>query len=582
MSSRSRPRARSQGDHPRRPLSPEIRVLQDKPVSKLIHRTESRTGSRDHSADDQSTSRPPSILKKTLSRDPSPINLTSVERIAANIRINTDLRSRAHPDGVEASDSDMGIWMSVLADYFENVKGSTMPATYKNDIKRAVLDRAIPELARILNAFAPTEEKYKKYERIYNVVTKCRNRLDHPEVRHWEEEKDVEIMAKAFGKGLAKTMNRPSKLDIPEFTINNDLLERTREFKLWLDSFELKAEALNIYEPETKYKVLRASLGAPAVRYMESYPDVKDQENVYENYVQKAKNVYIMKNASVEARTRFRTIKQRSGEELQQYLNRLRENSDLCGWTSEEREQQMLEQLISGTVDEEYRKKIMVESMSLHEAISWAQTLTSVRATNRAINEHNGGQESTVHWNRAERPNQPRYHERNDHREKSADTQNQGYRDSRNRGNDQYRDHSGRQDDRRDPGSQRYHRDHRNQPQGASRSFERCKYCVLLHARGDENCPSYNETCHRCGERGHYARSGICKSKNQRNSDNRGPTTPNNDRNPQRIHYTQHPSDNFDHNPPLQYDRPETIFAATADSAVHAVLREQTPQQSLF
>ena len=558
MSSRSRPRARSQGDHPRRPLSPEIRVLQDKPVS--------------------------SILKKTLSRDPSPINLTSVERIAANIRINTDLRSRAHPDGVEASDSDLGIRMSVLADYLENMKGSTMSATYKNDIKRAVLDRAIPEFARILSAFAPTDEKYKKYERIYSIVKDWRDKLDHPEIRHWEEEKDVEIMARAFGKGLAKTMNRPNKVDIPEFTINNDLLERTKEFKLWLDSFELKAEALNIYEPETKYKVLRASLGAPAVRYMESYPDVKDQENVYENYVQKAKNVYIMKNASVEARTRFRTIKQRSGEELQQYLNRLRENSDLCGWTSEEREQQMLEQLISGTVDEEYRKKIMVESMSLHEAISWAQTLTSVRATNRAINEHNGGQESTVHWNRAERPNQPGYHERNDHREKSADMQNQGYRDSRNRGNDQYRDHSGQQNARRDPGNQRYQRDSRdrNRSQGMGQSFDRCPYCVLLHARGNESCPSYNEICHRCGERGHYARSGICKSKNQRNSDNRGPTTPNNDRNPQRIHYTQHPSDNFDHNPPLQYDRPETVSAATAGSAVHAVLREQTPQQSLF
>ena len=606
MSSRSRPRARSQGDHPRRPLSPEIRVLQDKPVSKLIHRTESRTGSRDRSADDQSTSHPTPILKKALYRDSSPG--TTYEQVASSIKVNTDLGEIIKDcEGVDEYTDRRTIVMSVLKSYYDTMD-PTMTPKFKGEVARLVVNRAIREIEAILRTFAHVpgkQREYEQYQRIHAVMEQEREVYNSPKMRYHEEKREVENVAEALGRGLAKTLNI-TKIDVPEFAINSDLLERTREFKLWCDTFKLKMEALNITDPESKYRVLRASLGAPAVRYMESYPDVTDKGDRFENYMSKAANVFIMKNPEIEARTRFRTIKQRSGEELSSYINRIRENSDLCGWTHKEREQQTLEQLTSGTLDEEWRKRIMMKSMSLHEAISWAQTLTSVRATNQAIKGHNGGQEAAVHWNnRTERPMQPEYR-----REPSADRfqQSRGYRRESRDVNERYDQY--RQSDRRDPSAERYQpnqrRDsrarHQDRYQGYrqddqyrgsnteryqqnQRQDSRCIFCELLHAGG--RCNASRETCRVCGEVGHYGRSRICKGprSGQQNFTTRNnqvlnggrpyerpPTPPNNGR----IQYTQRNPHQFDHSDS------EITPSPTADSAVHAVLRQPPPQSPLF
>ena len=277
-------------------------------------------------------------------------------------------------------------------------------------------------------------------------------------------------MATTMGQTLASALNsRAPDIRIDHFAPSSDLLEQTRDFRTWLENFQLKLEARNLSDPAAKLRTLRSCLGATAVKIIDDYTWPGVQGNVYENYVARAKAALMMRRAKREARSRFGSLQQEPGEDLLPFFNKLSEGAELCEFGAA-RDERILDRMVSGCRDPKWRERVMEDNLTLDEAVKYAQLLTSIRTTNKNIAERNSATSGAGTINAV-----------------------------RNRGPEQ----------RQGPPEQRAGgRQEQRRPD--ARQERTCDFCTYVHRR-EGHCPSWDKVCHECGTVGHFAASPRCR-----------------------------------------------------------------------
>ena len=229
------------------------------------------------------------------------------------------------------------------------------------------------------------------------------------------------------------------------------------------------------------------------------------------------KNALTMKDPKRDARARFGTLEQGVTDDLRSFYNRLSSVAELCEFVN--RDEAILDRLVVGVWDEEFRKKVMSDpNITLKKAMEMADTLMSVRATSKGIKERRGypqhPQRGAVHYmnKRDQQPDrrseQPNYRPgRNDRPGSRPDDRNRPRR----------QDYDNRRDDR----SRRF--DHGSRPDRYGNQGEEkdCAYCMRRHK--PRECPSWGKECRKCGNVGHF--EGSIKCPDSRDTSRAGPRT---------------------------------------------------------
>ena len=336
----------------------------------------------------------------------------------------------------------------------------------------------------------------------------------------------MQTMAK-FGESFAANLKlQPAPdIDLPQFELCSDTLVQTRSLLTWLKNFELKLNTKKITDPDDKLRYLHDKLGSKIKDIIDKAPWTDSAtEDVYTNYVNRTKATLMMKNARHDARSKFDSLQQKTGDDLRTYYNELSTEAELCEFP--DRDERILYRMIAGTRDDEWRRKVIARGndITLAEAMGIADTLTSTRVLSKNIREreHPVGNTGVVHYTSNSPGPQHSYRPpyRDDRRSYQSDRQdNQGRRD--NYGSSQ----SGRRDDyRSDRGNDRDRRyDHRSDRQNDRQDDRRfshppnhqsgeeryCQYCMRHHK--PRQCPAWDKRCRKCNNVGHFENSKICR-----------------------------------------------------------------------
>lgn len=271
---------------------------------------------------------------------------------------------------------------------------------------------------------------------------------------------------------MANFMPGPDKLDL-----EGDTSAVGIRWERWKRSLLIYLEAADIQIPAKK----RATLlhfggsglqeiysnlpGANAVTPAPSgAPDAAAEgQDVFEIALEKLDQYFLPKQSKVYERHLFRQLKQETGEKMEKFLIRLRNQADRCGF--EKPDNFIIDQITEKCTSNELRKKILTmgDKSTLDEIMTIANTLELV------------SHQLDVYGNEGNR-------EKN---QEINQISNKGYKRGQS---------------------------YSNEARISSQNNLRCTRCgSKFHKSTDANCPAKNKTCHSCKKIGHF--SAHCKSR---------------------------------------------------------------------
>ena len=299
----------------------------------------------------------------------------------------------------------------------------------------------------------------------------------------------VDVMT-AVAEGL-KNLKPVPEIRTNPLELSSDLLDQTKNFVIWMKDLELQLETKRVTEPEEKLRFLKAGLRAKIVEMIGNQPwksGQADASDVYLDYKARAKATLTMLHSMRDARSKFSTLIQRPGEDISAFGHRVQEGAYLCEWGAIQ-DEMVLQQMINGSIDEEWRKKVLsadsVAGMSLNQAITLAQTMVSIRATSQNIRSRRSGQAINYTHRDQNQQQQPRTQWYND---RSGGRENTGRPDYRQQPNRPGRPNAGGY---------------------SGQNVGRCDFCLRQHP--PRSCPSWGMKCRKCGGVGHFEGSKFCR-----------------------------------------------------------------------
>lgn len=273
-------------------------------------------------------------------------------------------------------------------------------------------------------------------------------------------------------------MPGPDKLDV-----EGDTSAVGIRWERWKRSLLIYLEAADIQIPEKKRATLLHFGGPslqdiysnlPGANAVTSVParaappgesdTAAESQDVFEIALKKLDEYFLPKQSKVYERHLFRQLKQETGEKMEKFLVRLRNQAGKCGF--EKPDNFIIDQITEKCTSHELRKKILTmgDKATLDEIMTLANTLELVSHQLDVYGKEENGAKN---------------HEVNQIVNKSF----------------------------------RKDQSYNNEARASSQNISRCTRCgSKFHKSTDLNCSAKNKTCHSCKKIGHF--SAQCKSRN--------------------------------------------------------------------
>ena len=274
---------------------------------------------------------------------------------------------------------------------------------------------------------------------------------------------------------------RAQSLVVEHLDLSPQETDATKRFGLWKRKLEIYLRALEATEEE-KFNILINRLGLNSYEYV-------DATTTYTEAIQKLENVYSKKINKIYARWKLTNEKQKEGESMDAFANRLMILAKDCNYTDvtavEYKEEAVLQSFVSGLEDSYVRQRILEKDVvDLESALKSAEILKRAK-TDAGCYEEEKYQSTVAAVNKLNFRNAVAAVDKSSSRDEESPEEGLDRKACF------------------------------DQVAAVSRSFksnysraEKCHNCGFQHPA--KQCPAVGKTCFTCGRRNHF--SNCCKN----------------------------------------------------------------------
>lgn len=154
----------------------------------------------------------------------------------------------------------------------------------------------------------------------------------------------------------------------------------------WQEQFEefIITKGVNCFlSPREKLAHLKVKGGSKLTEILNQLDPDKSNTDVYDEAVKRLTKYFEQKRNPVAEIMKFRSIKQRDGERAKQFLMRLKLQADLCDYSKESKEQEILTQFVQGVNDQMVRNKYVRKELATMDELVQEAELNETTAAQR-------------------------------------------------------------------------------------------------------------------------------------------------------------------------------------------------------